>query len=246
MIELRYGPDPAQVGELYPVSESGAPLVCLWHGGFWRMPHGREQMRPIAQDLFASGFTVWNLGYRRVGAAGGGWPGTLDDAGDGADHLATLAASGIAINLDRIALVGHSAGGQLALHVAGRHAGRVRPRLVIGLAPISDLELAHRLDLGHGAVAGLLGGTPAERPERYRVASPAANLPIGIPQLLLHGDDDADVPLALSRAHVQAAYATGDHAELVELADTGHMDFLDPASRAHAALKARLRELLQK
>jgi acetyl esterase/lipase len=114
--------------------------VCLLHGGFWRMPYGRDEMDAIARDLAARGFAVWNLEYRRVGAPGGGWPGTLDDVGAGIDHLATLVGEGVNLDLERVAVVGHSAGGQLALWSASRASPRVRVAAAAGLAPVADLD----------------------------------------------------------------------------------------------------------
>lgn len=124
MRTLPYGPSADQEADLYLPSSTMPPVVCLLHGGFWRMPHGRDQMDAIARDLAAHGFAVWNLEYRRLGAPGGGWPGTLDDAAAGIDHLASLPALGFDIELGRIAIAGHSAGGHLALWAAGRGESR--------------------------------------------------------------------------------------------------------------------------
>ncbi len=139
MQTITYGACADQAGDLHLPQMRGddprrAAVVCLLHGGFWRMPHGRDQMNAVAGDLATRGFAVWNLGYRRVGAPGGGWPGTFDDVVAGIDHLATLAADGVAIDPERVIVVGHSAGGQLALWCAHRDAtdhdahgpGRVR------------------------------------------------------------------------------------------------------------------------
>jgi len=65
------------------------PLLASCTAVFWRMPYGRDHIAPIAVDLADRGFAVWNLEYRRIGTAGGGWPGTLQDVGAGIDHLAT-------------------------------------------------------------------------------------------------------------------------------------------------------------
>jgi len=242
MSAIPYGPAEGQVGELHRPQRVAPPVVCLLHGGFWRLPYGREQWAAMIEDLVARGFAVWNLGYRRLGEDGGGWPGTLEDVDQGIQHLATLAADGVDLALDRVTVVGHSAGGHLALWAAARqqHAGavegRVRIARVVGLAPVADLERAHVLRLGDGAVEALLGGTPARVPTRLRAASPMAALPLGVPQLLIHGLDDDTVPVALSRGYANTAREAGDEVELIELARTGHMDFLDPASAAHGAL----------
>jgi acetyl esterase/lipase len=240
MITSKYGAADGQEGDLHLPAGPRPPVVCLLHGGFWRMPYGREPLDAVARDLARRGYAVWNFGYRRLGAPGGGWPGTFDDVAAGIEHLAALAAEGADLDLARVTVVGHSAGGHLALWSATRRSGRVRIAAVVGLAPIADLERAHVLRLGDGAVEALLGGTPARVPERLRAASPLCALPLGVPQTILHGVDDDAVPIALSRGYATAAREAGDAVELVELAHTGHMEFLDPASAAHAALCERL------
>jgi acetyl esterase/lipase len=251
---IAYGPSPDHVGDLYLPHRAGhrssgrAPVIGLLHGGFWRMPYGRDHIAPIAGDLKDRGFAVWNLEYRRVGTAGGGWPGTLQDVGSGIDHLATLAEHGEPIDLDRVTIVGHSAGGHLALWSAlkdkvrgdGFQPKRVNVSMAVGLAAVADLALAHELRCGNGAVDNFLGGSPLEVAARYRTASPAEMLPIGVKLLLVHGSIDVDVPVVISRRYAAAATAAGDDVNFIELADADHMDFIDPSSGAHAAWCSRL------
>jgi acetyl esterase/lipase len=155
----RYGPAPGQEGDLYLPAVPQPPVICLLHGGFWRMPHGRDQMTAIAGDLAARGFAVWNLEYRRLGQPQAGWPGTMDDVAAGIDHLARIASAGADLDLERITVVGHSAGGQLSLWVAARSHQRnlgerpVRVRAAVGLAPIADLARAYEMKVGGEVVA---------------------------------------------------------------------------------------------
>jgi len=202
-------------------------------------------MTAIAQDLARRGLAVWNLEYRRLGASTGGWSGTFDDATAGIGHLASLVADGIDLDLDRVTVVGHSAGGHLALWSAARRrsdsrksgvAERVRLRAAVGLAPVADLVRAYELGVGGGAVAELLGGAPTDQAARYQAASPRAMLPLDVLQLVIHGTADDVVPIEIARSYTQAARTAGDKIELLELSDTGHMDYLDPSSTAHAAL----------
>jgi acetyl esterase/lipase len=238
---VRYGPADGQEADLLlpPASAGARPVVCLLHGGWWRMPHGRDQLNAIAADLASRGYAVWNVEYRRVGAPGGGWPSTFDDVAAAIDHLATLRTDGVPLDLRRVVVVGHSAGGHLALWSGApddRTTRRVRPSAVAGLAPIADLAGASALGLGAHAAGALLGGSPADEPARYAAASPLERLPLGVPQLVVHGALDAAVPVALSRRYARAATAAGDTVEYVELPDAGHMDFVDPGSGAHAVL----------
>jgi acetyl esterase/lipase len=238
-----YGPLTSQEGDLYLPQVSRPPVLCLLHGGFWRMPYGRDELTAMAKDLAARGYVVWNVEYRRLGVPGGGWPGTLHDVVSAIDHLATLVKDGIELDLNRVVVAGHSAGGHLALWVAARKKPanisslvRVHPIAAAGLAAITDLARTFELNAGRGAVKEFLGGSPSQYPDRYAAASPIELLPLGVRQLIIHGVRDEALPIDLSRNYVNAAQASGDCVEFVELPDAGHMDFLDPDSKAHLTL----------
>lgn len=238
-----YGLLASQEGDLYVPYVSRPPVVCLLHGGFWRLPYGRDELTPLAKDLASRGYAVWNFEYRRVGDPGSGWPGTFQDVVSAIDHLATFAADGIDLDLNRVIVAGHSAGGHLALSAAAWNTPenisslvRVKPIAVAGLAAITDLAGAYELNLGKGAVNEFLGGSPSQYPDRYAAASPIELLPFGVKQLIIHGVKDEAIPIDFSRSYSAAAQASGDIVEFVELSDGGHMDFLDPASKAHLTL----------
>jgi acetyl esterase/lipase len=236
MQTIPYGPGLDQVGDLYLPAASRAPLVCLLHGGFWRMPYGRDQLRPLALDLCQAGLAVWNLEYRRIGPGGAAWPATLQDVEAALIHLADLQRAHPLIDLDRLCLVGHSAGGQLAFWGASRArhlAHPPRPAAALGLAPLLDLVAAASANLGNGAVQSFLGGPPSTVPERYQTASPTALLPLGVRQWVLHGEADAEVPPSFSRAYVALAQTAGDEVTYVPLARTDHMALIDPTSAAY-------------
>ena len=231
---LSYGTHADQVGDLYPANDPAARVLMLLHGGFWRMPYDRHECAPIARDLQERGFTVWNVEYRRVGVPGGGWPGTAEDVLAAAEFIMRSVHSDLII-------IGHSAGGHLAIWTAFEARRRSLPGVgkitaAVGLAPVVDLVAAHQEDLGKSAAAAFLGGSPAEHPDRYRAASPRAMLPGLVRHAIIHGNADDYVPLAASRAYTTAARTAGDDVTLTEVAGGGHMDHLDPASPAHAAL----------
>jgi acetyl esterase/lipase len=244
---LAYGAHPEQVANLHlpGAGEPPFPTVVLVHGGFWRARWDRTTTTPLARDLAARGYAAWNVEYRRVGADGGGWPGTLQDVAAAVDHLAEIEEA----DARRVVAVGHSAGGQLALWLAGRHrlepglpgsAPRVGLRGAVALAAVCDLERGHRAGLGDGAVAAFLGGSPAEVPERYAAASPAALLPLGVPQLLVHGGRDDLVPLDQSEGYARLAREAGDDVELVAPVEADHFDVIDLGHAAWAAVVERL------
>ncbi len=239
---VRYGSHPDQSANLHVPAADGGPFPCviLIHGGFWRDRWDRTLMTPLAIDLAERGYAAWNVEYRRVGQVGGGWPGTLDDIAAAADALADIPE----IDASRLVAVGHSAGGHLALWLGARTNGRVSLRAAVSQAGIADLAQGHTDDLGTGAIADLIGGSPAALPERYAHASPAARLPLGIGQLLIHGAADDIVPPSQSRVYYEKARAAGDDIELVELPGADHFDVVDPAHEAWLVVVQRLPRLL--
>jgi len=208
-----YGSHPSQRGDLHlPAGEGPHPVVVLVHGGSWRSRYGKRVMRALAGDLVARGWAVWNIEYRRVGE-GGGWPATFEDVAAAVDLLAGLDPS---LDLGRVAFLGHSAGGQLALWAAGRADSALEPRAVVALAGVCDLAGSYRAWNG-GAVLGLMGGSPEAEPERYAHADPIARVPLGMPVLLVHGVRDEVVSVKFSRAYADALRAAGGEVELVEV-----------------------------
>lgn len=203
------------------------------HGGFWRSRYDLSLGRPLAVDLAARGWTVWNLEYRRVGN-GGGWPATLQDVADGIDHLAVLGA-----DTSRVAAIGHSAGGHLAVWAAGRSrlpagAPGANPRLrltrVVAQAGVLDLTGGAAAHVGAGAIPDLLGGPPAEQAERYAVADPLLAVPLDVPVVCLHSRRDDNVPFDQSERYVAAAHAAGADVQLVETRGD-HFTLIDPQHR---------------
>jgi acetyl esterase/lipase len=185
----------------------------------------------------AQGWAVWNVDYRGVGA-GGGWPATLQDVAAAVDLLADVGPDA-GVSLDRVAVVGHSAGGHLALWTAARHRlpggvpgarPRIRPSAVVAQAAVTDLAAAARGRIGDDAVRGLLGAGPDDDPELYALTSPVELLPLGVPLLLVTGDADDRVPPEQSASAARAARAAGDEVTLAVVPGEGHSEHLDPSS----------------
>jgi len=242
-----YGTDPSQFGELYrPRGPRNAGTVVVIHGGFWRSAYSLSLGAPLAADLAARGFTVWNLEYRRVGR-GGGWPGTLADVAAGIDLLSSLD-----VDTSHVVAVGHSAGGHLAVWAAGRAAlpagapgaaPRVRVTGVVSQAGVLDLATAANARVGGTAVPDLLGGNPAGVPARYAAADPIRQVPLSAPVLCVHSRGDDAVPFAQSTAYVAAATKAGASATLHE--STGdHFTLIDPSSPDWAFVVKALPQLL--
>jgi acetyl esterase/lipase len=240
-VRVAYGAGEDQHAELWlpdaPPPAGGWPVAVLIHGGYWRQRYDASLMEPLADDLAGSGWAVWNLEFRRVRGAGG-WPETMDDVAAGVAALDGLAAP---LDLGRVVVVGHSAGGHLALLLAGRASAR-SPVLtaVVALAPVADLQAAHAAALSDHAARELLGADPDVDPERWRAADPLAHVGHGIPVLLVHGRADEDVPPAQSTAYAVAARAAGD-AVTLERGSWDHLALIDPTSSAWAAARTWLR-----
>jgi acetyl esterase/lipase len=221
------------------------PVVVTIHGGSWAAGYTKLVMRGVAGDLVRAGYAVWNIEYRRVGRGqGGGWPATFDDVASAIDALARTAAP---IDLERVTLLGHSAGATLALWAAGREtlpdgapgAGpAVKPVAVVAQAAPADLATIYG-EYGGGAVGLLMGGSPERYPERYALADPIARVPLSVPALLVHGTDDRIVAVRRSRNYAAAALAAGGEVELVELAGEAgnHRRHVDPDSAAWAVVR---------
>ncbi|MCX2971742.1 MULTISPECIES: alpha/beta hydrolase family protein [Streptomyces] len=210
----RYGEHPAQVVDFF--GRRGGPRVTVLHGGFWREAFDRSHLTPFAAALAGHGFAVELVEYRRVGG-GGGWPVTAEDVAAALDHLGGPPK----------VLLGHSAGGQLALWAAARR-DRAADR-VVALAPVADLGRAADLGLSAGAVGEFLGAHPPDE------ADPMRLLP-RVPVELLHGTADLDVPVELSRR-----YAANWGARLHLLPGTGHYAPLLPGRPAFGVLVDVLR-----
>jgi acetyl esterase/lipase len=240
---IGYGPGEFQFGELRVPAGSGPhPAVIMIHGGYWRAAYDLKHIGHLCEALTRAGLATWSLEYRRLGNPGGGWPGTFDDVKAGAGYL-TKIAKAKAIDLNRVISMGHSAGGQLALWVAKQNA--ITLRGVVALAPVADLRRAWELRLSGNVVDELLGGSPDEVPERYRVASPIQMVPLGVRQQVIHGAADDVAPGSISRAYIAAARKAGDDATLTEPLGAGHFELIDPRSQAWGAVRERALSLVK-
>lgn len=255
-VQLAYGNDPNQIGELRLPPDSGPhPVVVLVHGGCWKAQAARY-LAAMGDELKTYGIATWNIEYRRLGQPGGGWPGTYLDVGHAIDHLRGLSAS-YKLDLDRVVVLGHSAGGHLAMWAGTRQrigassplfiSGPLRLRGVINLAGTIDMtaNISHMEEKCLGpVVTDMMGGTPSEVPARYREASANTVLPLGLPQILIWGDHEDYVPQPLAEQYVGAATRTGDRARLVLVPAAGHFETASPFTSAWPIVREAIRSLL--
>ncbi len=234
----RYGGSELQTAELWlphtehnPPPESGYPVVVFIHGGCWLNQFDIGHSHALSTALTHSGYAVWSLEYRRTGDPGGGWPNTFTDVLNGIDALFQL--EGKPLDLDRVVVSGHSAGGHLALLAGSERADRLRG--VIGLAAIVDIaQYARGTNSCQTATPAFMGGTPDAQAETYRAANPIHRA-LHPATRLLHGDLDAIVPIEQTASlRNQTQIAKG----------AGHFDWIHPGTPAFKLLLRNLAELL--
>ena len=238
---LPYGTDSNQFGDLrIPTSGGPFPVLMNIHGGFWRAKYDLEHAGHLCAALSKRGIATWNVEYRRVGNAGGGWPGSFEDIGNAFRFLPQIAKQ-YKFDLSRVLVMGHSAGGQLALCFAAHEPSLTR---AVSLGGVVDLQKAFELHLSHDAVVEFLGGKPREVQDHYREADPM-QLPIAeARQVLIHGAKDDVIPPSFSRKYVELKRTKGEKVRLVEIANADHFDLIDPRSQAWKQVEGNAMELL--
>jgi len=247
-----YGSDAFQFGELrLPEGKGPHPVAIVIHGGCWYSEYDLDHLRNFNARLTELGVASWSLEYRRIGNPGGGWPGTFADVAQGADHLRVLART-YPLDLNRVIVIGHSAGGQLALWLAARRRLPVASSLydknplpvlgVVSLAGVTDLK--NFRPNCRDAVTKLLGGSPQEVADRYQQTSPIEMLPLGVKQRVILGAVDGIVPGELGKSYQTTARKKGDHVDLTIVAGAGHFDLIAPQLFAWPVVVEAVRSLL--
>lgn len=227
---LAYGALPDQVADVWRARGTARGLVVMLHGGFWEQKYDRSHLRPMAAALRDESWDVVLPEYRRVGGAGG-WPQTFEDV----ELAVRVLAAGRGASA--MTLLGHSAGGHLALWLAASQSPGTLAG-VVGLAPVAELAVAARLGLGDGAVERLMGGGPEGVPERYAAGDPAHLPTPSCPVRLIHGSADTLVPASMS-----VSYANGRDTVRVSLVGGGHFELIDPERDQFATVTRSLDEL---
>ena len=253
---IAYGDAPSQRVEYYrPKAADGVrhPVVVLVHGGCWRQSiAGPELMRPAAGAFLDKGYAVWSVGYRRIDEEGGGYPGTYQDVARAIDLLRERAEAE-KLDLDRVVLFGHSAGGHLALWAAGRANlpatsplrtdSPLKPRGVVsvgGIGSLKDLQGEIAINCGADTVEKL---APGDGDARFADTSPDLLVPTRTPTVMLHGVYDSAAFPAVGLWYAQAARKAGDLAEVQLAPVAGHFEVIAPGTPAFAQAMAAVERL---
>jgi acetyl esterase/lipase len=255
---VHYSSDPLQVVDVWvPESAGPHPVALMVHGGCWQTEIAdRTIMNWIADDLRRRGIAVWNIDYRGVDR-GGGYPGTFQDVAAAADALRAHATE-YRLDATRVVAIGHSAGGHLALWLAGR------PRLpagsplrtanplaiaeAISLGGLPDLEEAARSENGCGndVVVQLTGGVRAGRIDPFTDTSVPRLAPLGVRQVLINGRQDRIIPVAYPEGYAAPMRAAGDDVRVRMLDATGHVELVAPETAAWAAAVEELQRAFRR
>lgn len=242
-VKLNYGIKPSQFGILtIPSFKKRYPLIVTIHGGFWKAKYGLEELQPLTSDLNKRGFATWNVEYRRVGQEDSGWPGTFNDVIDAINLLKKIE-NKWPVDINDVIIIGHSAGGHLALWSAFERNGNkltsIHPllvpiRAVVSLAGISILRDSWLDDMKKGnssPVSDFMNGAPVEKSEEYKLASPFDLLPMGTPQILVHGLADSIVPYKMTSKYAKKCQKLNDNMQLITEQNSDHFDLIDPNSK---------------
>jgi acetyl esterase/lipase len=257
---LAYGSDPLQHVELWsPTGKGPFPVVLMIHGGCWQTAVAKADiMHALAADLTKHGIAVWNIEYRGVDVPGGGYPGTFQDVAAAADMLGR---DGPKLGLDtkRVVAVGHSAGGHLALWLAGR---RNLPRASVlwsahplpiagvvsagGLPDLAQAKADAAEACGADTVDKLVGPPTIRHLDVFADTSAVSLVPLGIHQQLVVGSDDPIAPKPFSDSYRAVAVAKGDRAAVSTVVGAGHFELIAPSTPAWALERRMIAELLKR
>ena len=213
---LHYGEDPDQIIDMYGIAHTNNEVIVLLHGGYWYPKVDRIYLRPLAAAIAEHGKQVALVEYRRI-------PGDPDasviDAKSALTYLQLQFAN------QELIVIGHSAGGHLALCAASTMVFKN----IIALAPVADLVAAHNLELGEGAVANYLGCAASDRADLDPIRLGTNGNLITV----IHGVKDHRVPIELSRTYCASKQP---QIELIEIDGAGHFDLINPNHTAFLAV----------
>jgi|TARA_R100001369_G_scaffold53599_5_gene80385 acetyl esterase/lipase len=227
-----YGSHPSQFIQYWnaPKQPNTAANVIFIHGGCWLKEYDITHTNPASSAMRKAGFNVWSVEYRRLGEQGGEWPASLNDVKTAIRFIQQK------LNNQPVAVMGHSAGGHLALLATTRNTPSAENiNAVIGLAAITNMVSYTQAQGSCNRAASNLMKTAYTSEEDYRAASPTAQK-LHANTWLMQGTKDKIVPMS----------QTADiNVKTEQLEGAGHFDLIHPNSTAWEAIIQRLNKELK-
>ena len=207
---------PAQVGTY--------PAIVSIYGGAW------QRGSPDSDDTFnryiaAQGYVVWAISYRHAPAYH--FPTQLDDVRSALAYIKQHTVK-YETDLDRVAMIGRSAGAQLAMLAAYQDPPFPIKALVNYYGPVNltagydDVPTPDPIE-SRATLRQFLGGTPTDFPELYYQASPLNAVKSDLPaSLLIYGGKDHIIQSKYGRYLAQKLRSQGNKAIFIEIPWADH------------------------
>ena len=203
----------------HPLTSGKYPTLIIIYGGAWRSgsPNSYEQ---FSSYMAAQGYTVIAIDYRH--APKYKFPNQLEDVEAALEYIQARA-DNLEVDLDKMAIMGRSAGGHLATLAAYRQDAVPFKAVVNYYGPVDladgyyDLPAPDPIDVRQ-ILENFLGGSPEEEPELYHKASLTTYLrPDLPPSLLVYPSRDHLVQAKFGRGLYDKLKATDNPAILLEI-----------------------------
>lgn len=211
-----YGKHDKQFGDLYvPISDEPVPIIVVIHGGYWKDKNTLD-IYPTKSivDEYKNDYAIWNLEYRGIPENGSiDLQEILSDIKSGFEYILNLTEYNL--DLNKVLLIGHSAGGHLMTWLLGEELA-ITPKKAICVSGVLDLNQY------------LLLNEPqqVEKLLNYDLNKISRANPItrghGATQLtVIHGLEDETVPCSMAKS-----YAETWNTELILFQACGHFSML--------------------
>lgn len=220
-----YGKDKYQSGDLYIPNVKPKAIVCLLHGGFWKMPYDKNQLSSVSEKLANIKYAVWNIEYRRTGYLNTSYIQILDDVVESINFIIELEKKYKLLSNRPIYIVGHSAGGCLSLWLKNSNRLKINPRAFIGLVPIINLIKSYEREDRRQFILDFIGDSPKGSKQLYDKMA----LKFTGNQIVMHGSNDEILPVN-EVYELKDIIEAADSNEFILIKNGKHMDFCDSES----------------
>jgi alpha-L-fucosidase 2 len=217
-----------------PLGNGLFPAVIIVHGGGWVTGERRHRVQPLFQALTDAGFAWFSISYRLAGPGDPTTPalssavllgGAIDDVRAAVSYVRAHAAE-YRVDPNRIALVGESAGGQLAAMAALKPAPGGSVKAVVAMyAPMDLVALVETMPMIPVSIRDAVRGTSFEEmlTAHLRELSPVKWVHKDAPPfLMIHGTADKLIPFKQSVDFCSAMKSVGGSCELYPIERAGH------------------------